>query len=66
MGKTVYAAELVRRFGEPDKKEPGAPPLEWWAYDGSDGTCLVAVYGDMVHPETDFIPKGASAAEDQK
>lgn len=63
MGKTVYAAELVQKFGAPDKKEDGAPPVEWWAYKGSDGTCLVTVYGDMVHPETEFIPKGRAQSQ---
>ncbi len=57
MGESVYAAELVRKFGQPDKKQAGAPPLEWWAYEGNDGTCLVAVYGDVVHPKTDFIAR---------
>jgi hypothetical protein len=57
IGKTIHLAELVRRFGQPYKKGLGVPPLEWWAYKGSDGTCLVAVYGDLVHPKTDFIPK---------
>src|SRR6266704_3420228 len=37
MGKTVYVAELVREFGRPDKKQAGAPPVEWWAYEGGTG-----------------------------
>jgi hypothetical protein len=56
MGKTVYASELARKFGEPDKKSQQAPPLQIWTYHGSDGTCLVWVYGDMVHPRTEFMP----------
>ncbi len=57
MGKTVSVAELVNQYGQPDSIANGAPPLQWWAYKGSDGTCLLAVDGDEVDQQTNFIPK---------
>jgi hypothetical protein len=42
-------APLVHEYGDPDRKEDGAPPVQWWFYDGKDGVCVVPVYGSIIN-----------------
>jgi hypothetical protein len=41
--RVQFTRPLVESHGEPDFIDKGAPPAEWWYYEGKDGVCVVPV-----------------------